>query len=481
MPGVNTAVVIPCYKVKKHIGEVIQSIPGFIDNIIVIDDGCPEGSADEALLSERENLHIIRHEQNQGVGGAVVSGYIKAMELGADIIIKLDGDGQMDPALMERLIEPITDGRADYTKGNRFRDFLRLQSMPKIRLIGNSVLSFMTKLSSGYWDTVDPTNGYTAIHKNALEKLSLKKLSKRFFFETDMLINLNITGAVIKDIPAPARYGDEKSSLSITKALVQFPPKPPSFRAVENRVHRPVGPRGVKRQLRLVARVEHLETAECDTAVGQDGGLVVAADVHRDGVHARTVSAHDVQRRARITVVFVARANLAAREHNPPVGQFGRRGVVVGPPGELGQFAAVGLHLPDLPPGVVVAATAGEQHAATVPGDFRVGHVPFGELGQRAQPAVGARRGEHHQVPPRAILRPGAGDHVAHPPVVAVCDRAHGLRAQHVRQDVRTLNEDNGVDVFPHRRLVFTLSRPLVDEFRRRFGHRVCRPDVFAA
>ncbi len=219
------AVVIPAYKVIGQIREVILSIPESIDYIIVVDDNCPHRSGKEAEKLNREDVIVIYHEQNQGVGGAVISGYRKALELGCDIAIKMDGDGQMNPHYIGDLIGPLLQNEADYTKGNRFRDFRALRSMPKVRLFGNSGLSFLVKLASGYWNIIDPTNGYTAIHRRALEKLNLGKLSKRYFFESDMLIHLNLIDAIVKDINIPAKYGYEKSSLSITKILYQFPPK----------------------------------------------------------------------------------------------------------------------------------------------------------------------------------------------------------------------------------------------------------------
>jgi len=131
----------------------------------------------------------------------------------------------MDSSKIHKLIKPILDGKADYTKGNRFRDFKALKSMPKVRLFGNSALSFLIKIASGYWSIMDPTNGFTAINRESLEELELDKLSKRYFFESDMLINLNIENKVVKDIPIPAKYADEESSLNVGKILYQFPPK----------------------------------------------------------------------------------------------------------------------------------------------------------------------------------------------------------------------------------------------------------------
>ncbi len=162
------AVVIPAYKVIGQIREVILSIPESIDYIIVVDDNCPHRSGKEAEKLNREDVIVIYHEQNQGVGGAVISGYRKALELGCDIAIKMDGDGQMNPHYIGDLIGPLLQNEADYTKGNRFRDFRALRSMPKVRLFGNSGLSFLVKLASGYWNIIDPTNGYTAIHRRAL-------------------------------------------------------------------------------------------------------------------------------------------------------------------------------------------------------------------------------------------------------------------------------------------------------------------------
>ncbi|MDD2838606.1 MAG: glycosyltransferase family 2 protein [Sulfuricurvum sp.] len=221
----KTSVVIPAYKVKKHLKEVITTIPDFVTHIIVVDDKCPQHSGEYALSLNIERVTVIFHEVNQGVGGSVFSGYQKALELASDVVVKVDGDGQMDPNFMKSLIQPIIDGHADYTKGNRFKDFNALKSMPKIRLFGNSVLSFLVKMASGYWNVMDPTNGYTAIHKRALEGLNFDHISKRYFFESDMLIHLNIENMVVQDISIPTRYGDEESSLNIKKVLYQFPVK----------------------------------------------------------------------------------------------------------------------------------------------------------------------------------------------------------------------------------------------------------------
>lgn len=219
------AVVIPGYRASGHIAGVVGGLPEFVDHIIVIDDKCPEGSGKIAaeMAQDDRRIMVIFHQKNQGVGGAVISGYKKALELDCNIVIKMDSDGQMDPEYITDLIQPIIQDKAVYTKGNRFVDFKALRSMPTLRLMGNSALSFMVKSCSGYWNIMDPTNGYTAIRSDVLKKLNLDKISKRFFFEIDMLIRLNIHNIAIKDIPIPARYGIEKSSLSIRSTLFRFP------------------------------------------------------------------------------------------------------------------------------------------------------------------------------------------------------------------------------------------------------------------
>jgi glycosyltransferase involved in cell wall biosynthesis len=220
---VGIAVVIPSYRVSRHIHGVIARIPALVSMIFVVDDACPEGSGD---LVEKEasdpRVVVIRHQVNQGVGGAVMTGYLAAVEAGASVIVKIDGDGQMAPEFIGAFVEPILRGEADYTKGNRFFDLERVREMPPVRLFGNAVLSFMAKLSTGYYDLFDPTNGYTAIHAGLIKLLPLDKISKRYFFETDMLFRLNTVGAVVVDIAMAAKYGEEVSNLKIKNILGEF-------------------------------------------------------------------------------------------------------------------------------------------------------------------------------------------------------------------------------------------------------------------
>jgi glycosyltransferase involved in cell wall biosynthesis len=214
--------VIPAYNVEEQIISTIKGIHSFVDYIIVVDD-CSSDKTNEIVSKiDDERVILLKNDKNQGVGGATVAGLIKGLELGGDIFIKLDGDNQMDPDKMEDLIEPLFNG-FDYAKGNRFLHTNELGDMPTIRLAGNFVLTFLTKLSSGYWKIFDPQNGYVAISRGALDKLPLTNLYRRYFFENDMLVNLNINGSRVKDVSIPARYGNEKSSLKIRKVLFTFP------------------------------------------------------------------------------------------------------------------------------------------------------------------------------------------------------------------------------------------------------------------
>jgi glycosyltransferase involved in cell wall biosynthesis len=217
------AVVIPSYKVTRHILDVIDGIGPEVARIYVIDDRCPDGSGAHVRANARDpRVTVLEHAHNQGVGGAVLTGYRAAIADGATVIVKLDGDGQMDGTLIPDFVAPILAGEADYAKGNRFFDLEKLGAMPPLRLFGNALLSFLTKVSSGYWDLFDPTNGYTAIHADCARYLPFDKISRRYFFESDMLFRLNTLGAVVVDVPMDAVYGDEVSNLKISRIVTEF-------------------------------------------------------------------------------------------------------------------------------------------------------------------------------------------------------------------------------------------------------------------
>ena len=229
LPGatpLRVAVVMPCYRVAAQVLGVISRIGPEVALIYVVDDACPEGSGDLVRQAcDDPRVRVVMRAENGGVGAAMVTGYEAALADGADIVVKIDGDGQMDPALIGHFVRPLAAGDADYAKGNRFYDIEMLQGMPKLRLVGNAALSLVCKIASGYWNLMDPTNGYTAIHRTALASLPLDKLDRGYFFESDMLFRLYTLRAVVLDVPMRARYGDESSSLRVGPILRQFPPK----------------------------------------------------------------------------------------------------------------------------------------------------------------------------------------------------------------------------------------------------------------
>jgi len=223
----SIAVVIPCYNVASKVKMVVDGLPEIIDYIVLVDDK----SHDDTLIVLRQmaesndKVVIVEHESNQGVGGAMISGFKAALALKVDIVLKMDGDNQMDPAYIPKLLAPIQNKQFHVTKGNRFYDIRKLSSMPVLRRIGNLGMSFLIKSSSGYWNILDPTNGYVAIKAETLSLLNLDKLDKRFFFESSLVNELYFTGALIKDVSIPARYSDESSNLSLFDCLLKFPPK----------------------------------------------------------------------------------------------------------------------------------------------------------------------------------------------------------------------------------------------------------------
>jgi glycosyltransferase involved in cell wall biosynthesis len=220
-------VVIPCYNVSRHIEDVIKKLPPEVNWIIAVNDRSKDDTENVLLRIQAENkkVIVINQEENQGVGGAMITGFKRSIELNSDITIKIDGDDQMDSSYLPAFIKPILDNKADYTKGNRFRDFKALRKMPVLRRFGNLGLSFMIKAASGYWNIFDPNNGFVAISNEMLKTIDLNKIHKRYFFESSMLIELYHADAVIQEIPMKARYGDEVSNLSLTRTLFGFPPK----------------------------------------------------------------------------------------------------------------------------------------------------------------------------------------------------------------------------------------------------------------
>ncbi len=217
------AVVVPAYNVETHILEVLRSIRDFVDHIIVVDDTSQDRTYERCKDFDDKRIIVLRNPQNLGVGGATMTGFKMAMKLDADVVVKMDGDGQLEAVHLKKLLEPLITEGYSYTKGNRFLHSQALKMMPKLRLFGNFAMTFMTKLTSGYWHIFDPQNGYIAIRKDALSDLDLDKIAKRYFFENDMLVNLNIHNHRVKDVPIPAIYGNQPSFLKIHRILLSFP------------------------------------------------------------------------------------------------------------------------------------------------------------------------------------------------------------------------------------------------------------------
>lgn len=222
-PRMKIAVAIPCYKVTQHVMGVIAAIGPDVCRIYAVDDACPDASG--KFIEEHNTdprVSVLYNPENRGVGGAIVTAYKAAIAEDMDIVVKIDGDGQMNPALLPQFVRPLLRKRADYTKGSRFYRPESVQGMPPMRLFGNAVLSFLTKVSCGYWNIMDPTNGYTAVRTKVLKELPLDKLESRYFFETDMLFRLYTIRAVVKDVPMDSVYADEESNLKIGKVLPEF-------------------------------------------------------------------------------------------------------------------------------------------------------------------------------------------------------------------------------------------------------------------
>lgn len=219
----QVAAVIPCFREREHILAVLEAMPVLVNHIFCVDDGCPDETGrlvEEACQDPR--VQVIRNPENGGVGSAVILGYQHALVAGAEIVVKIDGDGQMNPRDIPRLVQPIIEGEADYVKGNRFIVMSHSRQMPGFRLVGNLCLSFLNKLSSGYWRIFDPTNGFTAIHANVLRVLPLEKIARDYFFESDMLYHLATIRAVVRDVPQEAAYGGETSHLNVARAAPRF-------------------------------------------------------------------------------------------------------------------------------------------------------------------------------------------------------------------------------------------------------------------
>jgi glycosyltransferase involved in cell wall biosynthesis len=220
--GARIAAVVPAYKEELMIGRVIETMPEFVDHIVIVDDNSPDGTSAAVLAIDDDRVTLIRHEVNQGVGGAIITAHRAAIELGADINVVMAGDAQMDPAYLPPLLDAVTKEGYGFAKANRFFAPESFQGMPGYRVFGNIVLSFMTKLASGYWHLFDPQNGYTAVRTEVLRRIPLDAVAKRYSFENDLLIHLNILQVPATDVPIPAVYDDEVSSIRLSKVVPEL-------------------------------------------------------------------------------------------------------------------------------------------------------------------------------------------------------------------------------------------------------------------
>lgn len=228
MTGRSVCCVIPAYRARRSICDVVRNALRYADLVIVVDDGCPEGSGEAVTQTFRghPSVHVIKRARNGGVGAATKAGLEKALELGADVIIKIDADGQMDAGYIPSIVEFFAnDPNLAFMKGNRFFDPRVITRMPAIRLFGNSCLSLLVKFASGYWNILDPTNGYLAFSGHLLPAVNWKGFADGYFFEISALCEFGLKRATIAEMEMDTIYGPESSSLSISRTLLAFPTK----------------------------------------------------------------------------------------------------------------------------------------------------------------------------------------------------------------------------------------------------------------
>jgi len=224
MKKYKVALVIPCYKVRSHITQVIKAIPSWVNKIICVDDCCPEKTGMFIKKNFKDKrIKVIFNKKNFGVGGATVVGFKELKKYNIDFIAKVDGDNQMDLSLLKDFVMPLVTNKADFVKGNRFTRISDYEKMPFVRTIGNIILSFLSKISSGYWNIFDCTNGYFCINKKIIKILPLDKINKGYFFENDLLNWLYIYRTNILDIPTKSIYKNEKSNINLFKVIILFP------------------------------------------------------------------------------------------------------------------------------------------------------------------------------------------------------------------------------------------------------------------
>ena len=215
--------VIPCYKGGSVTLQLVKKLFEIVDLIVLIDDCCPLNTGKRVLKEfSDKKLIVLINKINKGVGFSTIKGFKTLIKNECDIIVKIDADGQMNPNLIPSLIKPIIAGKSEASKGNRFTNIDDLASMPKVRVFGNLGLSFLSKLSSGYWELFDPTNGFIAFKSSALDKLRLDKVDNRYFFESDLLFQCGLANISFSQLSMKSNYLNEVSSLKPEKEFIRF-------------------------------------------------------------------------------------------------------------------------------------------------------------------------------------------------------------------------------------------------------------------
>lgn len=224
--GKSISVVVPCYNEETQIGNVITTMPEIVDHIVIIDDKSPDRTVEvvKSMLEQNSKVVLIEHEKNQGVGGAIASGYKWSRDKEVDVAVVMAGDGQMNPDDLPAVLDPVVDGEIDYSKGNRLFTGEAYKKIPKVRYFGNSVLSLLTKVASGYWHVADSQTGYTAINLKSLKLIDWDKMYKRYGQPNDVLVKLNVYDLKVRDVPVEPVYNvGEKSGIKLRKVIFTIP------------------------------------------------------------------------------------------------------------------------------------------------------------------------------------------------------------------------------------------------------------------
>jgi len=220
--GKTIAIVIPAHNEATQIGRVIDTLPDFVDYIVIVDDVSSDNTVEviEQYRQKNDKITLIEHQQNQGCGGALATGYKWAAQIGVDVAVRMDGDGQMNPEDLPALLDPVVEDKTDYAKGNRLVSGEAYRRMPKVRYFGNAFLSLLTKIASGYWHIADFQSGYTAMNRKVLQSIDWDKMYKRYGQPNDLIIRLNVCNLRIKDVPIEPVYNvGEKSGMNVGKVV----------------------------------------------------------------------------------------------------------------------------------------------------------------------------------------------------------------------------------------------------------------------